>query len=216
MLDPSLPKELFRGTVIPFTYRIYASNYLISGFWDLQPKWGQTVNLEYRNTPIGNADYGSTASGEGTIYAPGLFKHHGLRIYGGFQSKNASTYSYSDFIEYPRGYQSITNDRLFTLKSDYALPLFYPDWSLSKLAYIKRFSLRVFYDHGYARIPGTGGSGVFYKDFNSIGTEWTANVHFFRFIIPSTIGIRHSYLLESRSNIFEMLLSFNFSGFRTF
>ena len=215
-LDRSVPRSIIHGTIIPLTYRLYASNYLTSGIRDLQPRFGQIMDLMYRNTPFGDNNYGSISSAEGTLFFPGLFKHHGIRIYGGYQVKNSNFSSFSDLINYPRGYQSIINDKLFSLRSDYILPLFYPDWSLGKLTYIKRISLRAFFDHGEAVIPANNREIMLFNSFNSLGTELTINCHFLRFIVPSTIGLRQSYLLESRKNIFEFLFSLNFNGFRTF
>jgi len=214
-LAPNAPSSLLHGNFIPFTYRLYANNYLALGTRDLQPTFGQAIDIIYRNTPFGDFQYGSIFSSEGTIYLPGFSNHHGIRVYGGYQVKNSAKQSFSDLIEYPRGYQNIINDNLLTLRSDYVLPLFYPDWSLGELSYIKRISLRMFYDHGRAEVPLNNGSRFLYS-FNSTGAELMINCHFFRFIIPSTIGVRGSYLLENRNKIFEFVYSMNFNGFRTF
>lgn len=215
-LAPNAPSSLFHGSIIPLTYRLYASNYLMMGTRDLQPKFGQTVELIYRHSPLGDYKYGSIVSGEGIFYSPGFLNHHGIRIYAGYQQKNSTTQSFSDLIEYPRGYQNVMNDNLFTIRSDYVFPLCYPDWSFGKLSYIKRAYMRLFYDYGRAAIPLTNSNSNFLRNFNSTGAELMLNCHFFRFIFPSTIGVRGSYLTESRSTVFEFIYSMNFSGFRTF
>jgi len=141
-------------------------------------------------------------------------KHHGVRIYGGYQQKNPTTRSFSDLIDYPRGYRSIVNNELLTLRSDYVMPLFYPDLSLGKLTYIKRVSLRMFYDYGKFRIPVDQNTNNLLLDRSSIGGELMIDLHFLRFIVPSTIGIRQSYLLESKSSNVEFLFTVNFNEFK--
>ncbi len=214
-LAPSVPASLFHGTVIPLTYRLYAHDYLALSTRDLQPRIGGVIDLVYRNTPFGDHNYGSIWSGEGIIYLPGFAKHHGLRFYGGYQQKSSANSSYSDIINYPRGYQNIMNTELLTLRSDYVLPLFYPDWSLSKLAYFKRISLRMFYDYGRAVVPTNQPNTNLQFGFSSVGGELTTDFNFLRFIIPATIGVRYSFLIENKTSRTEVLFAFNFNQFRT-
>ncbi len=215
ILGPSVPAGIFHGTSIPLTYRLYAQNYLALSKRDLQPRFGEVLDLVYRNTPFGDHDYGSVWSGEGIIFLPGISKHHGIRFYGGFQQKSVQKSLYSDIINYPRGYQSLMNTELLTLKSDYVLPLLYPDLSLGKLSYIKRISLRIFYDFGRASVPIIPQNMSRQLDFSSAGGELTVDCHFLRFIVPSTLGIRQSYLIENKGSVTEVLFTFNFNQFRT-
>jgi hypothetical protein len=214
-IDSSVPHNIFHGNVIPLTYRLYANNYLALSTRDIQPRIGGIIDLVYRNTPFGDHNYGTIWSAEGTLFLPGFVKHHGFRIYGGYQQKSSSESSYLDIISYPRGYQSFMNTELFTVKSDYVMPLFYPDWSLGKLSYFKRISLRMFYDYGRAIVPVNQDNNTSQVAFSSLGGELTIDCHFLRFIVPSTIGIRESYLIESKSSYFEMLFAINFNQFRT-
>jgi hypothetical protein len=213
-LDSSVPSNIFHGTVIPLTYRLYANNYLALSTRDIQPRFGEIIDLVYRHTPIGDHDYGTIKSAEGTLFLPGFTEHHGFRVYGGYQQKSSSESSYLDIIEYPRGYQSFMNTELFALKSDYVMPLFYPDWSIGKLSYFKRISLRMFYDYGRAVVPVNQDNNTMQVGFGSLGGELTIDCHFLRFIVPSTFGIRESYLIESKSNYLEILFSINFDQFR--
>ena len=215
LLGSSVPAGIFHGTIIPLTYRLYANNYLALGARDIQPQFGQEINLVYRSTPFGDHDYGNIWSGEGTLYLPGFAKHHGFRFYGGYQQKSSSHSSFTDLINYPRGYQSLMNTELFTIRSDYVMPLFYPDWSLGKFSYFKRVSLRMFYDYGNAVIPIIQQNTKIQQGFSSVGGELSIDCHFLRFIVPSTIGIRESYLIESKSNATEVLFTVNFNQFRT-
>ena len=213
---PSVPAGLFHGSTVPLTYRLYFANYFALSARDLQPEFGQVVNLVYRNTPFGDHDYGNIWSAEGTLYLPGLSKHQGIRVYGGYQQKSSTQSSFTDLIDYPRGYQSLLNTELLSIKSDYVIPLFYPDWSLGKLSYFKRFTLRMFYDYGRAVIPPVNQQNTKMQlGFSSVGGELTTDCNILRFIVPATIGIRESYLIENKSTATEVLFTVNFNQFRT-
>ena len=210
--DASAPHDLFNGTIIPLTYRLYAHNLLKLSHRDIQPAIGQIIDVYYRHSPFGDRDYGTIWSGEGTLYFPGLVRHHGLKFYGGFQQKKASTGSFSDLISYPRGYPNMVNNQLFSLKSDYVLPLFYPDWSLGKLSYFKRISLRLFYDQAWATVPIQNQSSEYRITFGSTGGELISDFNILRLLVPAKIGVRTSYLTDQKSLNFEFLFSINFSA----
>jgi len=210
--EVSAPKSFFRGTIIPLTYRIYAHNLLRQGQRDIQPAIGQIVNIYYRHSPFGDRNYGNIWSAEGTLYFPGLIKHHGIRIYGGYQQKQTSEGSFSDLISYPRATQNIVNNQLFCLKSDYVLPLFYPDWSMGKLSYFKRVTLRLFYDQAWAMVPIQKQTSNYQIGFGSAGGEIMTDCNILRLFVPANIGIRTSYLTAQQTFNFEFLFSINFSA----
>jgi hypothetical protein len=206
------PQNLFRGTIIPLTYRLYAHNLLRKGQRDIQPAIGQIVDIYYRHSPFGDRNYGTIWSAEGTLYFPGLIKHHGVRIYGGYQQKQTSEGSFSDLISYPRAAQNIVNNQLFCLKSDYVLPLFYPDWSMGKLSYFKRVSLRLFYDQAWATVPIQSQSSGYRVAFGSTGGELMADCNILRLLVPANIGFRTSFLTDQKKFNFEFLFSINFGA----
>ena len=73
-LASSAPSNLFHGSIIPLTYRLYASNYLITSARDLQPQFGQAVDLVYRHSPFGDFRYGDILSGEGVFLFSRILK----------------------------------------------------------------------------------------------------------------------------------------------
>lgn len=149
--DASTPFS--NASYVLLTSRLYAANTLQLSLRDLQPAIGQVIDMNYHSSPTaGNNSY-PVWTLEGTFYFPGLVRHHGIRIYGGYQHKRSSGSSSSDYIFYPRGYMNLQNSQLFCLKSDYVLPLFYPDWSLGRVSFLKRISLRMFYDQAWATVP---------------------------------------------------------------
>ena len=209
--EASAPQNLFRGAIIPFTYRLYAHNLLKQGHRDIQPTIGQVIDVSYRHSPLGDRNFGTIWSVEGILYFPGLIRHHGIRFYGGYQQKQSAESSFSDLVSYPRGYQNVTNNQLFTLKSDYVLPIFYPDLSLGKLSYFKRITLRLFYDQAWAMVPIENTSNEHRLNLGSAGGELTTDCNILRLLVPAKIGIRTSYLTDKKNLNFEFLFSINFS-----
>ena len=201
------------GNYILLTSRIYAANTLQLSLRDLQPAIGQVIDLNYHSSPTANSNSYPVWTLEGTLYFPGLVRHHGIRVYGGFQHKQSPGNSSSDYIFYPRGYMNLQNNQLFCFKSDYVLPLFYPDWSLGRVTYLKRISLRMFYDQAWATVPVINQTNNLYRiAFGSAGGEWTADCNFLRLYVPVKIGARTSYLISQHKLFSELLLSINFGA----
>ena len=191
------------------TYRLYAHNLLQTSLRDMQPAIGQVVDLNYHYSTSG---LGSIGSAEGTMYLPGLFRHHGFRFYGGLQDKSTTVGYLSDYVNYPRGYMNFVNNRLVSFKSDYVLPIVYPDLSIGGLSYIKRIALRLFYDQGWATVSNHQNTMTQNVSFQSVGGEWTADCNFFRLYVPTKVGIRTSYLVGQQTFVSEFLLSIDFGA----
>lgn len=194
------------------TYRIYTHNLLQQGLRDLQPAIGQIIDVNYHHSLFNSANSGTIWTAEGTLYFPGLLRHHGIRIYSGIQNKQSGSGVLSDFIYYPRGYTNLLNNNLVSIKSDYVMPLFYPDLSLGRLSYIKRISLRVFYDQAWATIPVFHQNSEYRAFLSSAGGELTADCNFLRLYVPAKIGVRTSYLINEKNFNFEFLFSINFGA----
>jgi hypothetical protein len=210
--DFSTPSSIFRGSYIPFTYRLYAHNLRQQSTREIQTKWGQAIDLQYRHTPIGDRRLGTISSAEATLYFPGLQNIHGIRIYTGYQKKISSNSYFNDLIYYPRGYSNLDNNSLFTFRSDYVLPLMSPDWHIWHLYYLKRITLRLYYDYAHISIPIHPTTNTINKTFSSTGAELVTECHFLRFIAPFKVGIRESLLIESKRLSSEFILSVNFKG----
>ena len=214
--NASTPSQFFDGNIVPITYRLYFHNLLRQSQRDLQPRWGQIMDLKFRHTPFGNLDYGTEWSAEGYEYLPGFFRHHGIRVYGGYQQKELSSTGnlLSDMILYPRGYKSFTNRQLFTLRTDYTLPVLYPDWNIGRWIYMKRINLRGFYDYGWAEALASQNNQIinYNFSFSSYGAELMTNCHFLRFKAPANLGVRYSYMPDMNDYRFDILFSVNFSA----
>jgi hypothetical protein len=136
-----------------------------------------------------------------------------MRIYSGVQIKDSRTFSES--IRYPRGWGKINTTEAYSLAFDYKLPLFYPEWNIGSLVYLRRVKSSFFAD--YAVLKGNtynGGMivGKFQSDISSLGIELTGDSNFLRFYSPVEIGLRASYLPEIKDVYFDFLFSIDFNS----
>ncbi|RLD64065.1 MAG: hypothetical protein DRJ01_02055 [Bacteroidetes bacterium] len=192
-----------RHTFNGMSYSLYTYNIIKTSKKDIYPRWGQILNLNFRNTSFDNTDSSSIFSASSVCYFPGLFNHHGIRIYGGFQKKNIDFFRYSDLVNYPRGYYNQFNDELYSVSLTYKFPILYPDYDLSFLAYIKRVKMALFFDYA---------QGVYNSESNyykSTGVELTSDFHIFRFLVPLEFGIGCYYKPETNTFFNKILFSMN-------
>ncbi len=208
----------FQGNeVYPFEYRLFL-------YWqrrmvqrDLRPRWGYQLDLKYRHAMIGNGDIGEVMSGRLTGFFPGLFRHHHLRLSAAMQKyqqgqiqRNTVNYRFPSLINYPRGFTTRRDDRLWVISADYAFPLLYPDWAIPYAFYIKRIHLNVFGDYAEAQRPVRGDDGewrIHDISLYSIGADLMANVHLLGIFTPVVLGLRTAYLPEESDAEFRFLIS---------
>ena len=88
--DGSTPDVFFQGNYQTLAYRLYFHNLQRMSHQDIQHEWGQTIELVYRHSPLGNIDFGNLVAAQSYLYFPGLMKNHGFRIYNGYQEKTFS------------------------------------------------------------------------------------------------------------------------------
>jgi hypothetical protein len=215
----STPENFYSGDYHAMTYRIFFYNLLHQSSQNLMPKWGQQFDLIYRNTPFAGNDLGTQTGIQSTFYFPGLMKNDGLQIYQGYQEKIfTKSYNFSDFIRFPRGFQSYQNNKMYSLAIDYKFPFLYPDFSLGKMVYFKRLKSALFYDYAWLSVPAVDKKGNIYlnyhqMDMKSLGVELTSDLHILRFYAPFEIGFRTVYRPDFQDFQFNLLLSVNFNGF---
>lgn len=189
-------------------YRMYLYNQFKMSHRDLFPRWGQVVDLVYRHAPFGQDFAGSLAAAELALYFPGFMRHHALRFYGGLQERNNDIkYFYPNYISNPRGYAGIFAKHFASFRLNYALPLFYPDFSIGPVAYIKRIRLQAFYDYAFGE---RNGMTTYYR---STGLELSADMHILRFLAPVALGVRGIYLQNSGELKAELIFGINFRAF---
>jgi len=179
----SLDGYLYFNASAPLSYR------------DLQPKWGQNVQLNFRDSPFDSERPDRIFAAQALIYFPGFAKHHGFKFYGGYQNRQVDHYRYSGFIVIPRGLSEIYSNHAFSGSVDYVAPLVYPDWNIGPVFYLKRIRAAAFYDMMFDFDNSSS------TIFQSCGLDITFNFHLFRLFVPIEAGLRTIYLPEK--NRFE-------------
>ncbi|MEI8005315.1 MAG: hypothetical protein WCI48_03840 [Bacteroidota bacterium] len=201
MHDNSTPDVFTNGWINLVTYNLTYYQYKRSNYQDMYYRWGQDFRFTFTNSPFGGYDLGSIWAAQADFYFPGILRHHGIWLYGGYQQRNEKTvygYSYSEIIPYPRGYTNGYDNHLFTISLNYKFPLFCPDWSVGGVFYFKRFKLNLFYDQAM----GDDSEKIDWKLpnlYQTIGSELTAEMHILRFVYPFELGVRPMYFPVNNS-----------------
>jgi len=201
---------------------ITTAEYQLVGYWyqktsvqDIIPRLGQLAEIRYHTTPQNN-QFGTVFSLQARQYLPGLMKHHSILLEAGYQEQKVKRFIYSGVLSFPRGFShTLSSEKLKTFSANYDLPLWCPDLNISRLLYIKRFRAELFYDYAQGEIfmPGTSGLHLENKDYQSFGTEVTADFHVAQFLFPFNAGIRYSYLPDYNSYQTEFIFNLDLSVF---
>ena len=168
---------------------------------DVAPRGGATLLATYRTTPFGTNLQASQVGVQGSVYLPGLAKHHALRLRGGFQYQEQNQYSFASAISFPRAETSyISFDRLAAASADYSLPLAFVHWSVGRLLYVQRLRVTAFFDlaQGSSVVPlrTAGGPPVptrLYQDYRDGGADFMILFNVLHLRTPIEAGVRVAY-----------------------
>jgi hypothetical protein len=188
------------GNFLPVGYFFRFSRYQVYAARDIQPRWGQSLAIHYHHTPWKGEYKGSLFSITGKLYFPGLFRHHGLALTGGYEKQNPENYHFPSRMLFARGYGSQYFDSLFKLSVDYAMPLWYPDWGIGGLFFLKRLRLNFFHDFVYGR------SSYLKQNFHSVGVDLLFDFHLFDLPQMIELGPRFIYSIQEKNFHFEWLI----------
>ncbi len=204
----STPSIFKKGNINTIDYRFYAYHTLRMSQKDLFPKWGQSLEINYRHSPFGIQNYGNIFSVENYLYFPSVINQHGFVFYNAWQKRNTnnSNYEYADLISYPIGNYSVNSDNLYSTSLKYYFPLLYPDFSIGSLMYLKRLDMNLYYGGSIAKYNGKQ------TNLSSVGTEINTEMHILRFVAPINLGYRLMYLPEFKSFYNEVIFAVNFSA----
>lgn len=201
------PDNLMQGKAQTLEYRIFAYNQIKTIDRDMRPRWGQSMELNFANTPFKGNDFGSLSSAEVSLLFPGIFRHHSLLVYGGIQDNEPGDFRFSDAVSYPKGYTDQRSDQLKSVSFNYKMPLAYPDINLGSIIYFRKILVNAFYDYAEGMYNNSN------KIYRSYGADLLTDVNLVRFFIPVYLGIRTSYLPSENKCVYGFLFSVDFSGF---
>jgi hypothetical protein len=172
---------------------------------DINPAWGFMFNgkAEEGKDISGNGMKGSHQAVEARIYLPGLWYHHSFYHQIAYERQRNRSYEYSSLIVYPRGTRNVFLQEFQKYSGNYLMPLFYPDYNLSRFIYFKRVSFNLFYDELSGRLAGLSYEAA------SAGWETIFEMNFLRIFIPFSIGVRGSYIINGleKDDNYEVFLA---------
>jgi hypothetical protein len=185
--------------VVTITGRLYFSNTFRTAYRDINPRWGQVLDLRLTGTPWDTELYNSRSYARGTLFFPGIMANHSLSAKAGWENQApARKLIYRNSIPWPRGLRDdLIAEKLFSFSADYTMPLLYPDLAAGSLLYLKRIRGTLFWD--YARgekindysnrsfNPGTA-------EYSSYGSELMADFYIMRFPFEMSAGVRGGYI----------------------
>ena len=198
-------------TLEELEYQLFFSHSIKSSQRDLQSRWAQFLRFDYRYSPTKDNNVGKVWSGIGQFNLPGLAKHHGISVYGGYQNRTKLNTSFGNAIKSPRGISNLLGLDCATISLDYRMPLAYPDWNMGGLAYIKRIKMGAFIDYGMEKGKYKYEGNLFQFDTRttSLGLEFTADMHVLRLPIPLNLGFRLGYENKTNTVFGDVLLSYS-------
>ena len=158
----------------------------------INPRWAQTVSLNYRDAFNFRDSYKFVANS--SFYFPGFSSNHSLVINGSWQKRDSLPDLFSKNFSYSRGYEALSTRRMYKFGVNYHFPLIYPDWGFANIIFFQRIRANAFYDHTNAKARV---NGMLTEIINrSTGAEiyfdtkaWNA--------LPVSFGVRFSHLLDT-------------------
>ncbi|MDO9511830.1 MAG: hypothetical protein Q7J34_08725 [Bacteroidales bacterium] len=183
-------------------YRLFFAQSIRSARQDIMPRFGQVLDIRMRSTPLKASSFGDQYIAEMYQYLPGLYKHHGLRLYGAYEwfSQKADTRYFGRVVEEPRGQGLLPDGEAIAAGVNYTFPIGYPDMSIPWTMYLKRIRASLFADFIWVKqIP-----------HHSVGVECLGDMHIFGFAAPVEAGFRSSYIPESNTFAWDVLFNIRF------
>ncbi len=194
------------------TYKIFAYNLTRTAMRDIGYRWGQILETGYMSSVGNDADFGYTYFGKSVLYFPGLYKHDNIEVYLGYQyfdrlTNNGNVF-YSREINSPRGVQ-LYGKELKSLRTTYTIPIFYPDFNIGSLVYLKRIRTGMFYDYGLEKrfINNTYVNNSCF----SLGGEVKTDINFLRLPAPVEMGLRVGYENKTKRMFTEFIYTMSLS-----
>lgn len=201
-MDKKVGLQFTQELIHSFEYDLFAYIQSRRSKRDLYPRWGQVAYLLYRHSAFDNNPSSQFIASSST-YVPGLFKHHGIRLYGGYQWQERNSWSFGSGILYPRGYHGLFFTENISMKADYVFPIAYPDLNLPTIFLLQRIRGGLFGDYFMGRGVDTN------TQLYSAGIELMSDWHFLNFPFPISLGARYSHTFLNNKPVFEFLFNAN-------
>ena len=169
---------------------------------DVAPRAGGTLLSTWRITPFGTGLEARQWAVQGSVFLPGLGRHHALRLRAGYQWQDQAQYQFAPAVSFPRGEGYLSFDRLRVSSLDYGLPLAFTHWQLGRLLYVQRLRATVFGD--VAQGNGFRGSAD-QISYRNVGLDALVLFNVLRLRTPIEAGARVVYRSNLRQWVVEPL-----------
>jgi len=181
---------------------------------DIQPRSGFLFNGKLNNTPFEKDLFGYMSNFEGTIYLPGFFSNHGIKINAGYQFQDPVLYLFNSQFDFPYGIEKFRTEKLTKIYANYVFPIAYPDLSLGPILYLKRLRGNVFFNYANNKFRALNNNSIYWANYNlvSYGVEILADYHLLRMIFPLSSGVRIGYENFSGQVFYEAVFGVDISG----
>ena len=136
-----------------------------SAIQHIYPRLGYSLSLQFRHaiTEYNSRQFLAT----GAVYFPGLANTHSLVFNAAWQETGTRDIRFANRFPYSRGYNAAYFARIWGIRSNYHLPLMYPDFGFGNILYLQRVRANAFFD--FARAFDVGGNPL--SNQNSVGGE---------------------------------------------
>jgi hypothetical protein len=179
---------------------------------NLGPRWGASFSFLHSRGVFGEPDFPKSYLYSFRQFVPGIVKNHSLNYSFAYEHQNYEGFVFQQRLLPTRGFERGTFQDVRKFMVEYRLPLAYPDASLGKALYIKRFRANLFYDTSRNTYLAKGAQKPIEIDVRntSFGADLLADLHLFRFPFPFEMGVRLIAVPEREELIPELLLQLNY------
>jgi hypothetical protein len=168
---------------------------------DVAPRGGGSLLASWRTTPFGTRLQAEQLGVQGSVFLPGLGRHHALRLRGGYQWQNQAMYQFRQAVSYPRGEGYTSFDRFGAASVDYFLPLAYTHWTLGRWLYVQRLRTTAFADVA----QGQRRDGLVQANYRNVGADFSVLFNVLRLRTPIEAGVRVVYSSLQRQWVVQAL-----------
>jgi Tol biopolymer transport system component len=190
------------GRLVPLNYSVGIRHIRQRAPRDLAPGWSQILRFGYSQTVRADHYTANRLYADGRLSLPALFRHHALVVDAGHE-RNDGNYLFPRQVSFPRGYTPLSVTEITRFSGTYSVPLFYPDWSLGQLLFVKRLSADTFYDHAQASDYGSPVERL----YRSTGVEMIFDLNVFHW--PGfRLGLREAYRIDYRDKRLQPFLAY--------
>lgn len=181
---------------------------------DLYPRYGLQVIGGLISTPWDYSNLGNLWYGKGIIYLPGIFCNNSLRITGQFQKQNVKYFYLNNMFNMIRGYIDFPSVKYSGIYTDYTAPIFYPDFAISSIAYVKRITVNLFADYARNSYKAIQNNSLVTIDetIQSLGFEIIIDFHLFRTWYPFRLKMTQGLRGKEKSAFSEISLNFDINS----